>query len=125
MNLTFHAFAFNALASALRDGRTYSSEGKAERDRLYAAIRSNARASMGESVRGNALPIVTMTLSAEDGIALLDLLHSTGFGWPMESAEWDWFSTIVRVVVQGVAAAVRNGDRVLAAMNAEDANLIA
>ena len=125
MHLTFHASAFNALSSALRNGRTYSSEAGMVRDRLLTAIRSDARASMGESVRGNALPIVTVTLTAEDGVALLDLLHSTAFGWPMESAEYDWFSTIVRVVVQGVAAAVRNGDRVLAAMNAEDANLIA
>lgn len=125
MHLTFHASAFNTLATVLREGRAYSPEVKAERDRLYAAVRSNARASMGESVRGNALPIVTVTLSAEDGIALLDLLHATGLGWPHESADYDWFSTIVRVVVQGVAAAVRNGDRVLAAMNAEDANLIA
>lgn len=125
MHLTFHASAFNALASALRDGRTYSSEAKAERDRLLAAIRSDAHYGGGLSVRGNTLPIVTVTLTAEDGIALLDLLHSTGFGWPHESAEYDWFTTIVRVVVQGVAAAVRNGDRIVTAMNAEDANLIA
>ena len=110
MRLTLHRSAWNALTSALKHGRYYNATASAEGARLFTIV-ANATHDAAPSMRGNPLPVSSFDITPSDAIALLDLLYATAFSWPLDWAEYDWHSTIVRSLIQSLAIANR-GERV-------------
>lgn len=108
MQLVFHSPAYNALANALIDARCYSDATKAECDRLRFLITNSREHGTGQSIRGNPLFITTVTLPVEDAVALLGLLYSTGFGWPIDSVDFDWKDTIVSLLIANLVPALKD-----------------